>query len=231
MRYIHALKTGLFLAVVCLCAHGQNPPSPPSPSGKDAQANEARGVPPRAAPADYQAHAVVGTVTVAAEFLGHSVPRPEGSPLTNEDYVVVETAFFGPPDAHLKLSAGDFSLRVNEQKVASPGQPFGVVFKSLKDPDWEDANAVDTKSKSSTGISTGGRGGQSNDPPAPVHMPLALQRVINQYVQRVSMPEGERALPQAGMIFFPHRGKVENIHSLELTYAGPAGTVTMMLQP
>lgn len=84
--------------------------------------------------------------------------------------------------------------------------------------------------KSKTGINTGGQGG-TKDPPAPVHMPLALQRVINQHVQKVSLPEGDRILPQAGLIFFPYRGKVESIHSIELTYTGPAGTVTMMLEP
>src|SRR5580658_614676 len=225
MRLFPAFGTSILIASIAalsLCAQSPNTP------GKDPQANEARGVPPRSAPGDYQAHATVGTVTIAAEFLGHSVPRPEGAPLTNEDYVAVEIAFFGAPDAHLKLSVDDFSLRVNEKKVPVPGQPVGVVFRSLKDPDWEDANALDQKDKekSNTSISTGGQG-QGKEPPAPVHMPLPLQRVINQHVQKVSLPLGDRALPQAGLVLFPHRGKVESIHSLELTYAGPAGTVTM----
>jgi hypothetical protein len=227
MRLFLAFGTSFFIGAFCLCAQGPNTPA------KDPQTNEARGVPPRAAPGDYQAHATAGTVTIGAEFLGHSIPRPEGAPLTNEDYVVVEIGFFGPAEARLKLSVGDFSLRVNEKKVASPAQPFGVLFRSLKDPDWEDANAVEMKEKekSSTSISTGGQQAQGKEPPAPVHMPLPLQRAINQHAQRVSLPEGDRPLPQAGLIFFPHRGKVENIHSLELTYDGPAGKATMMLEP
>jgi len=165
---------------------------------------------------------------VAAEFLGHSIPRPEGSPLIAEDYVVVEIAFFGAPEARLRVSVDDFSIRINEKKAPSPGQPFGMVFRSLKDPDWQPPVSADSKSK--TGINTGGQGGQ-NEPPAPVHMPFPLQRAMQLHVQKVSLPEGDRALPHAGLIFFPYRGKVEGIHSIELYYAGPAGKATLTLQP
>lgn len=210
---------GVLIAVVCLYAHGQNPPA------KDAPANEAKGMPARATPADYQAQAAAGKVTVAAEFLGHSIPRPTGSPIISEDYVVVEVGLFGPPEARLKVSVDDFSIRINEKKTASPGQPFGMVFRSLKDPDWQPPESPESKSK--TGINTGGK----EEAPAPVRMPFPLQRALQQHVQKVSLPEGDRALPHAGLIFFPYRGKVEGIHSIELTYAGPAGKATLALQP
>src|ERR1700722_11029155 len=230
MRIPRAWKTGLLISALCLYAWGQAPPSqtPPSPPAKDAPVNEMKGMPPRATPGDYQAHAAAGTLTVGAEFLGHSIPTPQGT-LTTEDYVVVETALFGPADARLKISSDEFSLRVNEKKASLPSQPFGMVFRSLKDPDWAPPDAPEAKSKSS--FSTGGQGGQGNDPPAPVHMPLELQRAMQQRVQKASLPAGDRALPQAGLIFFPYRGKGSGIDSLELTYAGPAGKDTLMLQP
>ena len=78
---------------------GQNPPSPPA---KEAQI-ESKGLPPRATPADYQAHVQAGAVTIAAEFAGHSVPTAQG-PLTTEDFVVVEMGLFGAPDARLRDS-------------------------------------------------------------------------------------------------------------------------------
>jgi len=227
MRIPHAWKTGILITALCLYASGQSPQSPPSPQSKEAQLNETKGMPPRATPADYQAHASAGTFTVAAEFLGHSFPTPQGT-LTTDDYVVVEAALFGPADARLKIAVEEFSLRINEKKSPSPSQPFGMIFRSLKDPEWVPPDAPETKSKSS--ISTGGQGGQ-NDPPAPVHMPLELVRAMQQRVQKASLPAGDRALPQAGLIFFPYRGKGSGIYSLELTYAGPAGKATLMLQP
>jgi hypothetical protein len=43
--------------------------------------------------------------------------------------------------------------------------------------------------------------------------------------------EGDRALPQAGLLFFQYRGNAKSIHSVELTYTGLAGKATLALQP
>ena len=223
MRISSTLRSGIVITVLCLVASAQSTPATP---GKEAQASEGRGIPPRAAPTDYQAHAAAGTVTVAAEFVGHSVPTPQGI-FSSEDYVVVETALFGPADARLQISFEDFALRINEKKTPLPSQPFGMVFRSLKDPEWEPP--VPAESKSKGGFNTGGKGG--DPPPAPVHMPLPLQRAMEQKVQKASLPEGDRPLPQAGLIFFPYRGKGQGIHSIELTYTGAAGKTTLTLQP
>ncbi|HUE21646.1 MAG TPA: hypothetical protein VMQ86_08190 [Bryobacteraceae bacterium] len=220
-----AFGTVVLITALRLCAQEQSAPTKELPAG------EAKGIPPRATPADYQAHAPAGTVTVAAEFIGHSVPTQDGSTYTTEDYVAVETGLYGPSGARLKISVEDFTLRVLAKKTTSlPSQPFGAVFRSLKDPVWEDSVAVEAKSKSSTSINTGGKGGEK-EPAAPVHMPLELQRAMQQRVQKTALPEGDRALPQAGLIFFPYRGKVDKIRSIELVYAGPAGTATLALQP
>jgi hypothetical protein len=52
-----------------------------------------------------------------------------------------------------------------------------------------------------------------------------------QRVQKAALPEGDRTLPQAGLIFFQYRGKTQSIHSIELIYVGPAGKATLTLQP
>jgi hypothetical protein len=223
MRLSPALRIGLLIAAICLCVQGQNTP------GKDAQI-EARGMPPRATPADYQAQAQAGTVTLAAEFKGHSLPTVQGT-LSTEDFVVVETGLFGSAGAHIKISAEDFSLRINGKKTPVPSQPYGLVVGSVKDPEWEPP--VPTASKSKTSVAGGGKGaqGDSNTPPAPVKVPIEVQRAMAKSVQRAVLPEGDRALPQAGLIFFSYRGKAQGIHSVELIYAGPAGQATLKPQP
>jgi hypothetical protein len=231
MRPSPALTAGVIITALCLCAPSQDAPP------KDAQINQARGMPPRATPGEYQAQAQAGTVTIAAEFKGHSVPTMQG-PLSTEDYVVVETALFAPPEARLKLSAEDFSLRINGKKAPLPSQPYGLVVGSVKDPEWEPPVPVEKKSKTgmSSGGGGGGRGGQggqddSNAPPAPVKIPIEVQRAMAQRVQKASLPEGDRGLPQAGLLFFQYRGKAQGIHSIELIYTGPAGKATLPLQP
>jgi hypothetical protein len=178
-------------------------------------------------PAEYQAQAKAGEVTVAAEFMGHSVPTPEAT-FTNDDFVVVEVGLFGPPQARTTLSIGDFSLRINGKKTALPSQPYELAFKSLKDPEWEPPSKPESKSKTSFG--TGG-GGDAGSTPVPVHMPIELRRAMEQKVQRASILEGDRALPQAGLLFFEFKGKTQNIRSIELIYSGSAGNATLTLQP
>ena len=167
---------------------------------------------------------------IAAEFTGHSVPTLQG-PLSTEDYVVIETGLFGSRGAQIKLSADDFSLRINGKKKPLPAQQFGLILESLKDPEWEPPEAAEKKSKTRFGSGGGAQQGQSGGPPAPVKIPIAVQRAMAQRVQQAALPEGDRPLPQAGLIFFQYRGKTKNIHSIELIYAGPAGTATLTLQP
>lgn len=205
--------------VAALCAQGQ-----------ETQIKEIRGLPPRATPADYQAQAHAGGMTVAAEFVGHFVPTLQGN-LSTEDYVVVETGIFGPPEAHIKLFLGNFSLRINGKKTALPGQPYGMVIKSLKDPDWEPPAVAESSSKSKSSVSTGGGGGQDKDPPPPVHIPIEVQRAMEQRIQKASLPEGDRTVPVAGLIYFPYSGKTQGIRSIELIYNGSAGNVTLELRP
>jgi hypothetical protein len=222
MRLPPALRIVVLIAAIGICLQGQNTPT------TDAQI-EAKGMPPRAAPADYQVQAQAGMVTVAAEFTGHSVPTLQGV-LSTEDYVVIETGFFGSPGARIKLSAGDFALRINGKKTPLPSQPYGLVVGSVKDPEFEPAGPSASKSK--TNLSSSGKGEQGdNTPPAPVQIPIGVQRAMAQRVQKAALPEGDRTVPVAGLIFFPYRGKTQGIHSIELIYAGPAGKATLALQP
>jgi hypothetical protein len=187
---------------------------------------QVKGMPPRATPGDYQGQAKAGDVTVAAEFMGHSIPRLEG-PLSTEDYVVVETGLFGAPGARINLSIEDFSLRINGKKAPLPSQPYELVAKSVKDPQWSPPKPAGEKSKSSFG--TGG--GQDEPPPMPARMPFEMRRALAQHLQRTSLPQGEHALPQAGLLYFAYRGKTENIRSIELVYSSAAGKATLTLQP
>lgn len=225
------------MAAVCLCLEAQEPPAN-TPPVKEAPV-EIKGLPPRPGPADYQDHEEIGKVTIAAEFQGHGVPTVQGN-LTTENYVSVEAAFYGPPGARIKLAFDDFSLRINGKKTV-PSQPFGVVLGNVKDPEWvppepviskEHPNLVDreearAEKQSSSGLSTGG--GTDKDPPPVIRVPLAVQRALNQRVQKAALPEGERVLPVAGLVFFEYYGKVEKIHSIELIYAGAAGKATLTL--
>ena len=220
-------------AALCQKAPGQAPQSKeaqsPETQSKDAQAREMKGMPPRAASGDYQGQAKAGAVTIAAEFTGHSVPTPEAI-FSTEDYVVVEVGLFGPTDMPAKLALSDFALRINGKVMPSPAEPYARIFATLKDPEWEPPVAASSKGKTSVG--SGGGGQDLNaPPPTPPKMPFELRRAMQQRVQKASLPEGDRALPVAGLIFFPYRGKPESIRTVELLYEGAAGKTVVTLHP
>lgn len=223
MRSFHVPIIGIRVAVVLLTALGIS--AQPSPSAKETQAQP---IPPRVAPTDYQGKAQAGKFTIAADFTGHAVPTSQG-PLNTEDFVAVEVAVFGPADAKLKLSAEDFSLRINGAKKATPISHYEMVFHSLKDPEWEPPVPVEKKSKSSIG-SGGGNDKGDNTPPSPPPIPFEVRRNMQQRVQKAALPEGDRVLPQAGIIFFQSRKESKNIQSVELIYDGPAGKAKVVLQ-
>ena len=202
MRFSCALRIGFLVSVVLIGTPSTYAQSDNGPS-KDVPAAPSKGMPPRVGPSEYQAQAQAGAVTVAAEFMGHSVPTPEGT-YTTDDFVVVEVGLFGSPQTRATLSMGDFSLRINGKKTALSSQPYELAFRSLKDPEWEPPSKPESKSKTSIG---GGGGNDPNYAPALVHMPNELRRAMEQRVQRAAMLEGDRALPQAGLLFFAYRGK------------------------
>jgi hypothetical protein len=225
MQLSHVLRTGVRINVVltaALCLFAQEPAT----QNKDAKPKETLGLPPRVAPTDYQAQAKAGEVTIAADFVRHSVPT-EQKTLSTEEFIVVETALFGPPETRAHISIDDFSLLINGKKSLR-SQPFGLVLSSLKDPEWVPPDAPPAKSKSSFG--SGGQG-ESSGPPPPVKVPIELQRAMAQQTQKASLPLGDRVLPQAGLLFFQYRGKAENINSLELIYSGSVGKASLTLEP
>lgn len=224
MQFFLPSRTSVVLAAVLTSVLCQGAPGQAAPS-KSAQALEAARLPPRAAPTEYQAHAQAGAVTIGAEFTGHSVATLQAT-ISTEDYVVVEVGLFGPPEARLKLSHEDFSLRINGKKTLLPAQAYLLVFKSLKDPEWA---PPESKAKKDSSDAEAPKSSDRN--PVFVRVPFEVEHVMQQRVQKAALPEGDRALPEAGLIFFQYNGRTPGINSVELIYTGPAGKANLMLHP
>jgi hypothetical protein len=227
MRFFSVVKMGAVMAAVLGGAwwlHGQDASSNGTSAGNGAPA---RGLPPRLTPSDYQFHVQAGAVTIAAEFVGHSVPTEEGGPYATDSFVAVTTALFGARDAKIQLNNKDFSLRINGKKPPLPSQPSVTVFPTLRDPEWEPLNAE--KEQARTASAGEGRAGQPQFRPATIQMPAERRHVMEQRVLKALLAEGNRALPQAGLLFFEWRADTKGIRSIELVYSGPAGNATLAL--
>ena len=187
-------------------------------------------MPPRAAPTDYAAHAQAGAITIGADFTGHSVGTQDGL-LTTADYVVIEVGVFGAPGAKLMLSVDDFSLRINGGKKVIPREPYELVTKSLKDPDYVEP---ETNKSSKTIVNSGASkdGADPNaPPPALIPIPFEVRHGWELRVKRDSLEIGDRTLPQAGLLFFPYGSGTKGIRSVQLMYNGPAGKATLSIHP
>ena len=69
-------------------------------------------------------------------------------------------------------------------------QPYGITFRSLKDPEWEPPTKPDTKSKPT--LDQADANSNSTSFPTIVRMPIELKRTMQQRVQKAAMPEGDR---------------------------------------
>ena len=228
--------TGIWMSAVFYLPAQQNEQDQTS-NGIQPKELQIKGMPPRVAPTEYQAHAQAGSVTIGAEFMGHSIPTPDHT-FSSEDFIVVEAGFFGAAGANLTLSRDDFMLRITGKKMPLASEPFELVMRSLKDPEWQPPETADKDKGSKGGLTTGGGGGAADGsdlgqklPPLPPKMPFPLKRAMELTVQRSMMEQGDRPLPQAGLLFFRYSGKPENIRGLELVYSGAAGKATLELQP
>jgi hypothetical protein len=199
----------------------------------------AQGTQPKPQAADYPVHVQMDAVTVAAEYLVRSLPTSKGTLVAN-DYLVVEVAFLGPPMGRLRMSPDNFTLRVNGHGTPLTAQLPGMVAGSIKFPNSNGSRGL-TGSASAGGVTIGPRPPQSrfpgdgNDRP-PVNQPVTTiqkeqEDSIDARVLSASLPEGEKTMPCAGLIYFPYRGRTKNIHSLQLFYDGAMGKSTLKLMP
>lgn len=220
-----SLRFSLCGAVVALCATlgAQTAPAPDAPSPR-----ATKGIPARSSATEYMGHGKVGALTIGADFDSHDIPTLE-STLTAEDFVTVEVGIFGAPGAHATISATDFSIRINGKKSPTPSEGFAALSRNLRDPSWAPPEQKD-KPKSRGGINTGGDQDGLGSTPAPVHIPPEMERAMRQQVGAAALPEGDRVLPVAGLLFFKYSGQAKGIHEVELVYEGSAGKGSIKLQ-
>jgi len=201
----------------------------------------AQGTTPKTGPADYPAQVQMDSVTLAAEYLVHSLPNAKATLIAN-DYLVVEAAFFGPLYSRLKMSPDNFSLRINGKGEPLTPELPGMVASSVKFPGVRPH--LETTGSVSAGdgtVSVGPRPPQSRFPGdgnnrLPANQPATVSEVnqendVEYRVRNASLPEGEHSLPRSGLLYFFYRGKTKNIHSVELFYNGTMGKATLKLLP
>ena len=198
----------------------------------------AQGTQPKTAPTDYPVRVQMDTVTLAAEYLVHSLPTTQGTLVAN-DYLVVEVAFFGPLYSRLKMSPDNFALRINAKGDPLTTEAPGMVAQSIKFPGAHPhVETTGTVNAGDGTVTVGPRPPPSRFPDdgndrthAPTLNEVNEENSVHYRVHASSLPEGEHSLPRSGLLYFFYRGKTKNIRTLELFYNGPMGKSTLKLVP
>jgi hypothetical protein len=178
--------------------------------------------------ADYPVSASAGQMELGAEFLMHSIPSARGYYFA-KSYLVVDVGVFPKPGVFVKVSAGQFTLRLNGGRIPLLAQPPGMVAASLKYPDWRESTGL------TAGASVGGIG--INNVPRPVgRFPGDSRGQVpgqvatsnpddepDHQLSLVALPDTSSDRPTKGCVFFASDIKAKKIKSLELEWTGPAG--------
>ncbi len=192
---------------------------------------------PRAKAEEYPAHAKAGRLEIGAEFDFRTVTRGRDW-FFLQDAIVVEVGIFGPIGEAATVSPAQFTLRINGKGPALTPLPPGVVISQEK---WGRRPSLTVAAQGGRVVFGGPeaaprfpgdpRGPRTDPRPKPPEQkpgaePAPPQVSPARFLEEAALPSGKRALPVAGYLYFPYKGKIKKIKKLELYYQGPkAGAV------
>lgn len=197
------MRFALVLAV-CACIVG----------AQDATANRQQAT-------DYPVSASAERVDIGAEFLVHAIPS-QGGYYFAKNFLVVDVGMFPRALHALKVSAGQFTLRLNGREPALTAQSPGMVAASLKYPDWGMPNGVSVSGDlGGIGMSTDRRpaGRFPGDPNAPAPSPNDESGPDYQF-SLIALPDAFSAQPVRGCVFFESAIKPKKIRPWNLIGPG-----------
>jgi hypothetical protein len=192
---------------------------------------------------DYPAHITLPGVEIGAEYMVHSIPAERGGYFAKE-FLVVEVAIFPAAHDSLKISSGQFTLRINKKLVLLAQSP-GMVAAALKYPDWEQRPQMTAQAGPLIyGAPQVGRFPGDPTQPRPLPTPRVPDQTdssnveqrpalpIEDAIARAALPEGRMAEHVKGCLFFRFEGKLKSIKSLDLIYdpgsGAPAATIQLL---
>ena len=205
------------------------------------------GTEPKPKKSDYTAHKDAGELSLAGDYMVRTF-GVSPNVFFIKDHLVVEAALYGPLKHTMRISSGQFSLRIYTKKTETLyAQNPGIVSASLKYEDWDMPRGLQVGAGvGDTGVLIGAPRHDRRFPddptaqrlPAPptapeqanrsgieTERPTAAQTAVN-----TALPEGEHALPVSGFLFFPYKGKPAAIESVDLIYDGPDGQIVLKLK-
>ena len=156
-----------------------------------------------------------------AEFCGHSVPFA-GTTYFTADHIVVEVEVLPDKSTPIRLTSGEFRLRINGKKDLLAPETPGMVAASLQYPDWSQRPRLEAQAgpvivggprqqpRFPGDTQPGQQPSRSDDRPPP--------KTDAEAVIEAALPEGPTLGPTKGLLYFPYRGKLKSLKTIELLW-------------
>lgn len=197
------------------------------------------GTTPKPKPEDYPVHARPEEAGIAAEYLVHTLPAGARSFVLAE-YLVVEVALYPPRSRTLEVAASRFTLRINGRKRELRSENPAMVIYSVRygAQDSRRAFQVDAgpvilgrprRTARFPGDPTEDRDPQPGAPQPAADLELPPGETAVEAIERTALQEGPVTDSVSGYLFFPFKGKLKSIESLDLVFHGETETVLPLL--
>ena len=196
-----------------------------------------QGTEPKHTAEEYDVHGQSKKLAIGAEFMVHSFSRGEQTFIA-KDYLVVEVALFPAKGETFTVTDADFTLRINGKKQVLEPASTSMVVASLQHPEWEQAGGMRPEvggQMGNVGVMMGGPRSTnpfpgSNAPgaqlpprvPVPQDTPGGVEKAppvkAEDVANQTALVEGDQHTAVSGFLYFPFRGKIDSIKTLELVY-------------
>jgi hypothetical protein len=201
-----------------------------------------QGTDPKKTAEDYEVHAQAKNAAVGAEFMVHGYSRGEQMFIA-PDFLVVEVALYPPKGETFEIHNSDFTLRINGKKDVLHAEAPNQVVAEEKHPEWNQPPGVmttqGTAGEGNHGVILGGPPANPNNFPGsqqpgtglpprveiPRDNPSGIEKQpmnAGELLMETALVEGTHHSPISGFIYFPYRGKMNAIKTLELLYQDTA---------
>jgi hypothetical protein len=191
------------------------------------------GTEPKPKPEDYELHARSEHTGIGAEFMVHSFSG-QGQTYIVKDFLVVEVALYPEKGTEVHADPTAFTLRINGNQRMLHAIAATAVVASIERPQWQQGGGPRMEGGAGVGgvilgIPGGGGQGQGRPMPAPPRAPdpagapgvdAPEQVSPNELLVRTAFPAGDFKGPVSGFIYFPYRGKMTSLKSLDLLFRG-----------
>ena len=182
---------------------------------------------------EYPLSAETTEASIGAEFMIHSVMSQEQTWVAN-DFLIVEVALYPKGKREITVTNSMFTLSIDGKKTTGAQSPY-MAASEMTNP-YMDMGAGGSQ-REGPRFPGDTRPDQNRLPAPPGGAPRddsgverKPRQTMREAVIESALPEGKSDKPVSGLLYFPFRGKLKKVKSIELVVATGSENVVLRLR-